>query len=297
MTLKEYKKNYNKKLLDNIKNKEKTISHLTELDLIKTNSIFNYTGLPDTINKHELEKILQINGYGIITEVNNELIALWGTEAPPYNIYYEPTKVIVANTWGDINKTFTIDDDCILIKNDCYKMGLLPILTRYNTLLCETDITLLCALINMRTMNIIKANDDNEKKVADEFLNKLIAGDLSALLSSKYNMSDNYIETLPYSNTSTNYITQLIEIEQYIRGTKLNEIGLQSNYNMKRERLSSSETTLNEDSLKPLIDDMLEQRETALENVNKKYSTNIKVSKNSAWDKKEDKEDKKNEDN
>ena len=297
MTLKEYKKNYNKKLLDNIKNKEKTISHLTELDLIKTNSIFNYTGLPDTINKHELEKILQINGYGIITEVNNELVALWGTEAPPYNIYYEPTKVIVANTWGDINKTFTIDDDCILIKNDCYKMGLLPILTRYNTLLCETDITLLCALINMRTMNIIKANDDNEKKVADEFLNKLIAGDLSALLSSKYNMSDNYIETLPYSNTSTNYITQLIEIEQYIRGTKLNEIGLQSNYNMKRERLSTSETTLNEDSLKPLIDDMLEQRETALENVNKKYSTNIKVSKNSAWDKKEDKEDKKNEDN
>lgn len=297
MTLKEYKKSYNKKLLDNIKNKEKTISHLTELDLIKTNSIFNYTGLPDTINKHELEKILQINGYGIITEINNELVALWGTEAPPYNIYYEPTKVIVANPWGDINKTFTIDDDCILIKNDCYKMGLLPILTRYNTLLCETDITLLCALINMRTMNIIKANDDNEKKVADEFLNKLIAGELSALLSSKYNMSDNYIETLPYSNTSTNYITQLIEIEQYIRGTKLNEIGLQSNYNMKRERLSSSETTLNEDSLKPLIDDMLEQRETALENVNKKYGTNIKVNKNSAWDKKEDKEDNKNEDN
>ena len=244
-----------------------------------------------------MEKILQINGYGVITEVNNELIALWGTEAPPYNIYYEPTKIIVNNPWGDINKTFTIDDDCILIKNDCYKMGLLPILTRYNTLLCETDITLLCALINMRTMNIIKANDDNEKKVADEFLNKLIAGDLSALLSSKYNMSDNYIETLPYSNTSTNYITQLIEIEQYIRGTKLNEIGLQSNYNMKRERLSSSETTLNEDSLKPLIDDMLEQREIALENVNKKYGTNIKVSKNSAWDKKEDKEDNKNEDN
>ena len=297
MTLKEYKKSYNKKLLDNIKNKEKTISHLTELDLIKTNSIFNYTGLPDTINKHELEKILQINGYGIITDINNELVALWGTEAPPYNIYYEPTKVIVANPWGDINKTFTIDDDCILIKNDCYKMGLLPILTRYNTLLCETDITLLCALINMRTMNIIKANDDNEKKVADEFLNKLIAGDLSALLSSKYNMSDNYIETLPYSNTSTNYITQLIEIEQYIRGTKLNEIGLQSNYNMKRERLSSSETTLNEDSLKPLIDDMLEQREIALENVNRKYGTNIKVNKNSAWDKKEDKEDNKNEDN
>lgn len=300
MTLKEYKKSYNKKLLDNIKNKEKTISHLTELDLIKTNSIFNYTGLPDTISKHELEKILQINGYGIITEVNNELIALWGTETPPYNIYYEPTKIIVNNPWGDINKTFTIDDDCILIKNDCYKMGLLPILTRYNTLLCETDITLLCALINMRIMNIIKANDDNEKKVAEEFLNKLIAGDLSALLSSKYNMSDNYIETLPYSNTSTNYITQLIEIEQYIRGTKLNEIGLQSNYNMKRERLSSSETTLNEDSLKPLIDDMLEQREIALENVNKKYGTNIKVSKNSAWDKKEDKEDKednKNEDN
>ena len=105
------------------------------------------------------------------------------------------------------------------------------------------------------------------------------------------------LNTLPYSNMSNGYITQIIELEQYLRGTKLNELGLQSNYNMKRERLSSSETTLNEDSLKPLIDDMLEQRETALENVNKKYGTNIKVSKNSAWDKKEDKEDNKNEDN
>ena len=52
---------------------------------------------------------------------------------------------------------------------------------------------------------------------------------------------------------------------------------------MKRERLTSSETDLNEDSLKPLIDVMLFERKQAMEKVNKMYGTNIKVDLDSSW--------------
>ena len=52
---------------------------------------------------------------------------------------------------------------------------------------------------------------------------------------------------------------------------------------MKRERLTSSETDLNEDSLKPLIDIMLFERQEAMEKVNKMYGTNIKVDLDSSW--------------
>ena len=284
MNLKEYNKLYNKGLISNLTDKASIIRYMNELDLIKTNSIFKYDGLPDTIPKEELEKIIQIHGYGIITEVKDNLYCLWGGEAPPLDAYYEATQIIVTNPWLKVNETFTYDKDCVLVKNDPFKMGLLPIINRYNMYICETDITMLLADVNMRALNIITANNDKEKKSGEEFIKQLFEGKLSVLLNEELKMNDKaMLNTLPYSNMSNGYITQIIELEQYLRGTKLNELGLQSNYNMKRERLTSSETDLNEDSLKPLIDIMLFERKQAMEKVNKMYGTNIKVDLDSSW--------------
>jgi hypothetical protein len=62
-----------------------------------------------------------------------------------------------------------------------------------------------------------------------------------------------------------------------------NELGLNSNYNMKRESINSNESQLNDDMLHPLIDDMLAMRREALEKVNEMFGTNITVDFNSAW--------------
>ena len=42
---------------------------------------------------------------------------------------------------------------------------------------------------------------------------------------------------------------------------------------------------MNEDSLLPMIDDMLHQREIMCENLNKKFGTNISVELSSSWKK------------
>lgn len=283
MNLQQYRKEYNKKLMLSLKNKESVINTYVQYDLAKTNSMFKYNNLPDTIEKHNIEDILQMHGYGVFTEFKDDLYVLCGNDAPPLNANYEPTKIIIANPYLPLNKTLTYGEDCILIKNDPHKIGLLPILERYNAFLCETDITLLCALINMRVISLLTANTDREKESAELFFNKIELGDFSVLLNEQFSANENYLNTLPYSNINNGYITQIIEIEQYLRGIKYNELGLQSNYNMKRERLTSSETDLNEDSLRPLIDTMLEEREKAIDNVNKKYGTNISVELNSSW--------------
>lgn len=298
MNLKQWKKEFNKSLMADLLDKEKIITNYIELDLVKTNSMFKYDNLPETMEQHNIEQILQINGFGIITEYKNNLYCLAGSDAPPLNAYYEPTKIIISNPWLDnYNKTLEYNVDGILIRNDPYKMGLIPILSKYNSLLCETDITLFIALVNMRAINVFTANSDNEKKSIETFFEQLIAGKLSVLTNEEFSANENFINTLPYSNLTNGYITQIIEIEQYLRGTKLNEIGLQSNYNMKRERLTSSETDLNEDALKPLIDTMLEERKIAIDKVNLKYGTNIKVDLNSSWKNEQKNEDNENENN
>ena len=76
---------------------------------------------------------------------------------------------------------------------------------------------------------------------------------------------------------------QFIELHQYLKGSMFNELGLNANYNMKREALGAGESGLNADILFPLVDDMLANRQECLDEVNKKYGTNIKVDFNSTW--------------
>ena len=73
---------------------------------------------------------------------------------------------------------------------------------------------------------------------------------------------------------------------QYLKASWFNEIGLNTNFNMKREYLSAEEIAANTDVLLPLVDDMLYNRERACDRINAMFGTNISVHKNSAWENK-----------
>ena len=82
---------------------------------------------------------------------------------------------------------------------------------------------------------------------------------------------------------SAGLINQFIELAPYIIASCLNEIGLNANYNMKRESLNSTESAINVDFLIPLIDNMLSCRKDFVNKLNNMYGTNISVELNSAW--------------
>ena len=79
-------------------------------------------------------------------------------------------------------------------------------------------------------------------------------------------------------------IPQMIELTQYIKASALNEIGLNANYNMKKERITEQEYTLNIDALMPFAENMLNCRKKAVEKINRMYGLNIEVSLNSVWE-------------
>src|SRR5699024_741094 len=92
------------------------------------------------------------------------------------------------------------------------------------------------------------------------------------------------LQTNPMNSAGGGSISDLIELQQYLKASMYNEIGLNANYNMKRERLNSAEVEMNSDNLYPLVDNMLEHRRIALEQINEKYGTEISVEFNSSWD-------------
>jgi hypothetical protein len=252
--------------------------------LNRTLTMFKYEGLPNSIPEVDLELILQMKGYGIITEHNDKLVALWGGFAPPNDIYYRPEYVLVNNPWAKINKKYKVSEntDAVLIRNDPLERGLLPIFNRYGTLMTEAQITYLRALINFRAMFVFTGDDDADKKSAELFLEKIEQGESGVMVTGGF---ENGIQAQPLLTQASNYITQAIEAQQYVLGMLYQQIGIQSTFNLKRERQTANETNLDLDPLRPLIDAMLEERQTALEKVNEKYGTNITVKFNGLWGK------------
>lgn len=255
--------------------------------LARCQSMFKYDGLPATIPAKWLEHYLFTNGQCVFIKDGEDLIVTTGGMGGLPDRYYIPTEYIVSNPYlhnDDARKTYTIGEDCVLIRNDTYSQGLIPLLTRYCSQLTENDLTMQTADILSRAMLTITATDSQTKESVEKWLQDLRKGKLSAIgeLPSMVGNQDRTVNITPFQAVAST-ITDLIEYHQYLKASLYNELGLNANYNMKRESINSNESQLNDDMLHPLIDDMLARRREALEEVNKMFGTNITVEFNGAW--------------
>ena len=263
-------------------------------NLARLQSMFKYDGLPETIPQKWLEHYLLVNGSCVFIKDGDDLIATTGGMGGLPDRYYIPTQYIVSNPYvkPETRKTYTIGEDCVLIRNDTYSQGLLPLLTRYCSQLVENDVTMNVADILARAMITMSATDSQTKESIEKWLCDLRKGKISAIgeLPSMVGNQDRSLNITPFQQVAS-IITDLIEYHQYLKAGLYNEIGLNANYNMKRESINSNESQLNDDMLHPLIDDMLARRREALEEVNAMFGTNITVDFNSAWETNELEED------
>lgn len=248
--------------------------------LLKTQSMFKYTNLPDTIPQKDLELILQCSGCATISMVDGKLYAFKGSLGGTPNEYYLPTMSIVANPYLKYNANLKIDKDCVVILSDSLYEGLLPQIQHASNLLAECDISFKFTAINIRTPALIEATNDTSKAEAEKFLQQVEEGSKIGVIG-----GEQFLDRINvYNYASSEFSVQhLIELKQYIYGTFLQELGMQSSFNMKRESINEAEASLNTDILYPLIDDMLTQRKIGVDKVNKMYGTNIEVELDSVW--------------
>ena len=264
-----------------LKDKDQNVNNFIDTMFCKTNEMFTWKNLPETIPQAELEYLLQSNGTMFFTKVGNDFYALLGTLGGEINAYYEPTKYTVANVALNLSKMYDIEKDGVLIRNDLRCNGLIPILSKYASMLTDCEISLNTMSILMRVMFLISASDDKTKKSAEEFMSKIINGNYSIIADSQF---FDGIKAQGMTQSFSQLIPQMIELTQYIKASALNEIGLNANYNMKKERITEQEYTLNIDALMPFAENMLNCRKKAVEKINKMYGLNIEVSLNSVWE-------------
>lgn len=276
-----------------ILDKHKSHFDYVQYMLDRTNRMFTYDGLPDTIPAYMLEYMLQVFGAVAVSEVNGDLYAFRAEQGGPPDPYYRSTIAIVANPGLGVSKMYRIanhlppfdranwdtNPECVIMRNDTAEMGLLPMFSRYATQMSENDISIRCAQINLRSQHIIAANTGSDIESAQKFMRDLEDGKLSAIATRPFLEG---VSVTP-AGTPGNPVMQLLELQQYLRASWYNEIGLNSNFNMKSQYLSETELNSTADAMVPLVDDMLECREAAVEHINRVFGTAITVRKDSAW--------------
>lgn len=263
--------------------KTKNLSAIIAYMLDRTQAMFRWSGLPETIPARNLELYLQMNGNACIAEYGGKLWAFVGGLGGEPDPYYMPTVCVVANPALHMDRDYKINRDCIIIPNDSLYMGLIPLMTRYGSGLVEAELSLNIALINSRLVSLIEAMDDRSRDAAQKMLDDIHDGKLG-VIGSKTAWEDGNISATPYGQTGNRTLTDLIETIQYLRASFFNEIGLDANFNMKRESINAGESQLNRDALLPLVDDMLRMRQEGAKKVNAMFGTNISVDYASAWE-------------
>lgn len=270
------------------KERKERITKLQMYNMIRrTSRMFEWKGLPETIPQRDLELQIQTRGVTGIINHNDKLYSVYGGLGGKPNYNYMPTWYVVANPYLNLSKTYYIYDegehkkDIVIIPNDSLYQGLIPLLSYHCELLTEIQLTKRCIVINNRIPNLLTAPDNNAMRDLQDFLKSLEEGEQSVVYDKNLLKQ---INSVPVNDGSTrNVMTQVLEMEQYQKAALFNDIGLQMNYNMKRETITSSEAQLGESALLPLPDDMLEMRKNACNQVNELFGEKWEVEFSSAW--------------
>lgn len=277
--------------------KPRIIADYMSYMFLKCLTMFEWKGLPKTVPQSMLELGLMRHGKLAFIKNNKGYWALFGNAGTDLDPYYFPQAMTLANPYTDVKSVpYVNGKDCIIMRNDPLRLGLTPLFFQRAGMLAECDVTLIFGLWKERLNNPFVAEGDKDRKDIERFIQEVVDGkQLSPIVSKAFinNQKGTHFEQM---GTQSGYLKDIMELRQYFLASWNNDVGLQSNFNMKREALNSEETGMNEDSLLPLVDEMLRTRKEDAEAVNSLFGLDISVDLSSAWKKRrENTEEKKQE--
>lgn len=271
------------------RDKSRIFRYLINNMLKRTLGMFEYKNLPETLSARSIEKYLQGSGTCLIVNVTSDMIQNPDAKDRPglyalpckaggvLNADYLPTRAIVTSPYLGFSAEFDLmKDEAVYMWNDSLLEGLAPMFSLYASELVDNIQTLHFQEIHNRILTIIKASSDDEKKDAIDFFNDYENGKFASLMNEEFinNLKNNRVD--PYKGSSNSSIKDTLEARQWLLAHWNIEIGLNDNYNMKRESLNENEIEANADTLTPLLDDMYKCRKRDIDLINKKWCGKIK---------------------
>lgn len=269
--------------------KTQLTSYYYKMLLNRVINMFTWENLPDTIDEQIMNFWLFVTGRVVFTEFKGKLYALNGNYGGYPNEYYLPTEFVIANPILG-SKNVKLDVDGVAMFNsdtDKYPTqtmtgGLYPILTLTANMLADCVTTISSALKNGRVQTAFICKDDTVRIAGEKVLKQLYNGNPAVMIDDTILNCISPIKMADNTSVAT-ILQQTVETYQFWLANFYNSIGVNANFNMKRERLNTAEVNINDSALFVNVVNMLNNRQQAVDKINAMFGTNISVEISPEW--------------
>ena len=246
--------------------------------LSKTCSCFYFKNLPDTLDEFYIKSTLLCEGDICISEWDGSLYAVSGFAGGEPDEYYKPTVYTMAQPRLG-SKSVNVGENGVVIYNtplDAYiSGGLYGLISQTATLLADNIVSINCCQINSRVAAFITADSEAQAIAAENILKNLYAGKPYKVMRSDLidKINVNPIATAATSNT----ISELVELHNYIISNYFQSIGIRANNMRKKAHLLQDEIDVQNEFLQVSIYEIMSSWQKGFDKVNEMYGTNIEV--------------------
>lgn len=277
---------------------ESNYQYYVGLLLNRVVNLFDWHDLPETVDKQYLCSLLFLTGKATFFKSNDTLYIADCAIGGELDEYYFPKYAILANPVLG-SKNLLINTDCAIVYTstadkinnnvrvgDVGYMASCPtygLITKTAELLADCMSSINIAQKNTRASFVVTAPTDNVRVQMDMLLQHMYNGEPYTTVTDSA-FADNRVTVSPLTTTVGNStLRELRETQQYYLSQFYHAIGVDSNSNFKRERLTTAELDSESEPLQINIIDMINSVKEGIDRVNRMFGTSITVELNAQW--------------
>ena len=255
------------------------VEFYTRYLLQKVISVFEFSGLPETWADNYFKYVLF--GEGVIAVINTDRygVICQNCGLSGYNVFYQPTTVIVANPLLPGLREFTVGENCQIIKLQPNYSGVMDLVTTYADLMALALETTGANLLNSKLSYVFFADNKTAAESFKKLYDKLASGEPMAVIDKNLLKEDGSVAWQMFTqNVGANYVTgELLNDMKTIEDQFNTIVGIPNANTQKRERMITDEVNANNVDTQSRVNLWLETMQRDIDKVNAMFGLNIAV--------------------
>ena len=241
-------------------------------------SVYEFS-IPDEWDKDYFRYTLFCIGFGAVLNTDKYGVIFQHGTPSGYNVYYRPTRVMVANPALNKSYMLNIGEDCEVIKLTPDWRGCLDIVSMYGDMLALTLETFSINIVNSKLSYVFAAESKTMAESMKKLFDQVASGQPAAFADKALFTDDGEPKWMEFQqNLKQNFIgLDLLEAMTTIENKFNTAVGINNANLQKRERLLTDEVNANNQDIKSLCSVWLDSMTDSMKKVNEMFGLNLSV--------------------
>ena len=255
------------------------VEYYTRYLFQKVISVFEFENLPEEWADNYFKYVLF--GYGVIAVIYTDKYGVICQDCglSGFDVFYQPTRCIIANPHLPGLKEFKIHENCEIIKLQPDYGSVMDLVTTYADLMALALETTGANLLNSKLSYVFFAENKTAAESFKKLYDRVASGEPMAVIDKNLLMEDGTPAWQIFTqNVGQNYITDRLLNDMKTLEDQFNTvIGVPNANTQKRERMITDEVNANNVDTQCRVNLWLETMNKDIEQVNRMFDTDIKV--------------------